>query len=92
VGHSIQLPVTDGKKSASVRIEAQVRENIKINNRAMPAVRYEAFVFNDVIFKRNARLLIWLSDDSRALPLQIVVRSSLPVGAITLTLDKAIAQ
>jgi hypothetical protein len=88
VGKSMELPVSDGKKSAAVRVEAQEREELKIKDKPVKTVRYEVFLFNGVIYPRKARLLLWLTDDARKLPVQIRVRMNFPVGTITLTLDK----
>jgi hypothetical protein len=88
VGKSIEIPISDGRKSAMVRVEAQEREDVKINNRVHKTVRYEAFLFNNVIFSRNARLLLWLTDDPQKTPVQIRVRMNFPIGTVTLSLDK----
>ena len=88
VGHSVELPVSDGKKSAMVRVEAQERENVKIGNTVHKTVRYEAFLFNNVIYSRKASLQIWLTDDAEKQPVQIRVRMQFPIGNVTLTLDK----
>ena len=87
-GQSTQFNLSDGRKSASVRIEAQGKEEIKIKNETYNTVRYEASVFNGVLFARKAQLLIWLADDPTRLPVQIRVRLSFPIGSITLQLDK----
>lgn len=88
IGKSAEIPVTDGKKAATVRVEAQEREDVKINNRVLKTVRYEAFIFNNVLYPRKARLLVWLTDDARKTPVQIRVRMNFPVGTVTLSLDK----
>jgi len=87
-GQSTQLPMSDGKKSASVRIEAQVREQVQTKAGAFKTIRYEAFVFNNVIYQRKGRLFVWLTDDARKLPVQIQARMSFPIGSITVQLDK----
>jgi len=87
-GQSAQIPVSDGKKTASARVEAQEREQIKTRIGTFNTVRCEAFVFNGVLFARKAQLQIWLSDDARALPVQVRARMAFPVGSITFTLDK----
>jgi hypothetical protein len=89
LGKSAEIPVSDGKKFANVRVEAQERENLKVGNVNYKAVRYEAFLMNGVIYPRKARLFILLSDDARRLPVQIRIRMSFPIGNVTLTLDKA---
>jgi hypothetical protein len=88
VGHSAEVPVSDGRKFAQVRVEAQEREELKIKDKPVKTVRYEAFLFNNVIYARKARLFVWLTDDAAKVPVQIRLRMSFPVGTITLTLDK----
>jgi hypothetical protein len=87
-GQSTMIAVSDGKKSASARIEAQQSEQIKTTAGTFNTVRYEAFVFGGVLYARKAQLLIWISDDPRRLPVQIRIRLSFPVGTITLGLEK----
>lgn len=87
-GQSTMMAVSDGKKSASARIEAQQSEQIKTTAGTFNTVRYEAFVFGGVLYARKAQLLIWISDDPRRLPVQIRIRLSFPVGTITLYLEK----
>ncbi len=87
-GESTTMAVSDGKKSASARIEAQQNEQIKTNAGTFNTVRYEAFVFGGVLYARKAQLLIWVSDDARRLPVQIRIRMSFPIGTITLELEK----
>ena len=87
-GQSTQVPISDGKKTVSARVEAQQREQIKTKAGTFNAVRYEVFVFNGVLYARKAQLLVWLSDDARRLPVQIRARMGFPIGSITLELDK----
>lgn len=88
VGKSVELPISTGKKTAQIRIEAQEREDVKLKAKVYKTVRYEAFVFNNILYNRKARLLIWMTDDAQHLPVQLQVRMSFPVGTITLSLDK----
>jgi len=87
-GQSASLPMSDGKKSAMVKVEAQEREEITTKAGAFKTIRYESYVFNNVLYKRNARLFVWLTDDARRLPVQIRVRMGFPIGSITLQLDR----
>lgn len=87
-GKSAEMPVSDGKRSASVRIEAQEREDVRINDKVHKTVRYEAYLFNGVLYGRKARLFIWLTDDEKKTPVQIRVRMNFPIGTVTLSLDK----
>ncbi len=87
-GQTTTEPITDGKKSAIAKVEAQAREDIKTPEGTFHTIRYEAYLFNGVIYKRPAHLNVWLTDDARKLPVQIRVRMSIAVGTITLTLEK----
>jgi len=87
-GNSTTIPVSDGKKSVMARVEAQGREDIKTPEGLFHTIRYEAYLFNDVLFRRPAHLNFWLSDDRRRLPVQIRVRMQFTIGTITLQLMK----
>ena len=80
--------MSDGKKSAMVRVEAQDREEVTTKAGTFKTIRYESYVFNNVLYKRSARLFVWLTDDARRLPVQIRVRLNFPIGSITLQLEK----
>ncbi|HEX3748334.1 MAG TPA: DUF3108 domain-containing protein [Bryobacteraceae bacterium] len=87
-GQSALMPLTDGKKSAVVKVEAQQREEIKTPAGVFKTVRYEAYVFDNVLYRRPAHLYVWLTDDPRRLPVQIRVRMQVTIGSITLQLEK----
>jgi hypothetical protein len=87
-GQSARVPVSDGKKSAQVRVDAQAREEVVTKLGKFKTIRYEAFLFNGVLFSRRATLEIWVSDDERRLPVQLRVRLPILIGTITLQLDK----
>jgi hypothetical protein len=87
-GQSTSVPVTDGKKFAMARVEAQQREDVKTPEGVFHTIRYEIFLFNNVIYRRPAHLNIWLTDDRRRLPVQIRVRMQITIGTITLLLEK----
>jgi len=87
-GQTAQVPVSDGKKSVMARVTAEQREDIKTPAGSFKTIRYEAFLFNDVLYRRYGHLYIWLSDDARRLPVQIRVRLLFTIGTITLQLEK----
>lgn len=87
-GKSATIPLTDGKKFAEVKVEAQEREQIRTPAGSFSAMRYEIHMFDNVIVNRKARLHVWISDDERRLPVQLRVRLSVLVGTITLQLEK----
>ncbi|HWB85141.1 MAG TPA: DUF3108 domain-containing protein [Bryobacteraceae bacterium] len=87
-GHSIEIPVSDGKKSVMAKVDALQREEVKTDAGTFKTVRYEIGLFNDVLYRRSAHLYVWLTDDHRKLPVQIRVRMQFTIGTITLQLDK----
>lgn len=87
-GRSAQIPMSDGRKSASVKIEAQEREDVKTPLGVFKTIRYEANMLNGVIYTRKGRALVWLTDDARHLPVQIRLRMQFPIGTVTLQLTK----
>lgn len=87
-GRVIEIPVSDGKKAVMARVEAQERETVKTDFGTYKTIRYEAFLFNNVLYRRRGRLFIWLTDDARRLPVQIRVRLPFYIGTVTLQLEK----
>jgi len=87
-GRSVEIPVSDGKRAAMVKVEAQERETVKTDYGTYKTIRYEAFLFNNVLYRRRGRLLIWLTDDDRRLPVQVRVRLPFYIGTVTLQLEK----
>ena len=87
-GQSTQIPLTDGKKSVMAKVEAQQHEDIKTPEGVFKTIRYEAYLFDNVLYRRSAHLYIWLTDDRRKLPVQIRVRLQFAIGSITLQLEK----
>ncbi len=87
-GSVTELPVSDGKKVVMARIEAQQKEQVRTPLGEFPAVRYEVFLFNGVLYARKGRLFVWISDSDKRLPVQIKVQLPFYVGTITLQLEK----
>ena len=81
-GQSRQVPMSDGKKTAYVRVEAQAREQVKIKAGTFDTIRYEVFLFNGVLYPRKADLFVWLTDDAHRLPVQIRARMSFQWGPL----------
>jgi hypothetical protein len=87
-GKSVTVPVTDGKKFANARIDAQAKENITVGGKSYPTIRYEAFVFDNVLYKRKGRLEVWISDDADRLPVQLRMQMGFPIGTVNVELEK----
>jgi hypothetical protein len=87
-GHSITVPVSDGKKLVFAKIEAQRREEVRVPAGTFKTVRYEAYLFNDVLYRRSGHMYVWLTDDRRKLPVRIQVKLHFTIGTITFQLEK----
>jgi len=87
-GHSVNVAVSDGKKSVMAKVEAQQREDVKTPEGVFHTIRYEAYLFDNVLYRRPAHLNIWLTDDRRKLPVEIRVRMQFAIGTIALLLEK----
>ncbi len=87
-GQSAQLPVSDGHRSASVKVEAQEREVLKTATGSYKTIRCETYLLNGVVYSRKGRVFIWLTDDAKRLPVQIQLRMQFPIGTVTLHLLK----
>lgn len=88
-GKSAQIPVSNGKRSVSLKVEGQRRGSIKIGSTEYKTIEYEIFAFNNVLYQRPGHLHVWLTDDKRRLPVQFQVRPQFAVGTITFRLTKA---
>jgi hypothetical protein len=87
-GKTVQIPVSDGKKTAQVRVESQRREEITTPMGVKKTIRYEIFVFDNILYKRSGHLHVWLTDDSERLPVQLQVHLQFTIGTITFRMQK----
>lgn len=81
------VPITDGKKLVYAKIQAQARESVTVGGKVYQTVRYEAFLFDDVLYRRKGRLFIWLSDDAAHIPVQFRFQLGFPIGTVTVELE-----
>ncbi|HMF77808.1 MAG TPA: DUF3108 domain-containing protein [Bryobacteraceae bacterium] len=87
-GRVITLPLTNGKKMVTAKIEALGADKITLNGKNYPTIRYEAFVFDNVLYRRKGRLFVWITDDSEHLPVQLQFQMGFPIGNVTVSLEK----
>lgn len=87
-GATIELPVSDGKKLISARVDSLAREKVRTPAGQFDAIKYEAFLFNGQLYRRKGRLFVWLTDDDRRLPVQIRIQLPFYIGTVTLQLEK----
>ena len=87
-GKTAQVPISDGKKFVQAKVESQRREELKTDLGTLKTIRYEVFLFDNVLYKRPGHLHVWLTDDERRLPVQLQVRFQFTIGTITFRLQK----
>ena len=87
-GKSMTVPITDGKKLASAKIEGQGKDKLTINGASYNTVRYEAYLFDNVLYKRKGRLLVWITEDADRIPVQLRLEMGFPIGNVTVALQK----
>lgn len=87
-GKTVDIPISDGKKFVQVKIESQRREDLNTAFGSRKTIRYEVFLFDNVLYKRSGHLHVWLTDDNSRLPVQLQVRLQFTIGTITFKLAK----
>lgn len=87
-GQTAQIPMSDGRKSATVKVDVQQREEVKTPLGTFKTIRIEPNMMNGVIYTRKGRAFVWLTDDAKHLPVQIRLRMQFPIGTVTLQLSK----
>jgi hypothetical protein len=87
-GKTAQIPISDGKKFVQAKVESQIREDLKTDLGTLKTIRYEVFLFDNILFKRSGHLHVWLTDDAQRLPVQLRVRLQFAIGTITFRLGK----
>lgn len=87
-GKAVQVPISDGKKFAQVRVESQRREELNTPLGLRKTIRYEVFLFDNVLYRRSGHFHVWLTDDARRLPVQLQAHLQFTIGTITFRLEK----
>lgn len=87
-GQSTQVTLSDGRRTGVVKLEAQEREQISTPAGNFKTIRYEADIFNGVIYARKGRAFIYATDDANRTPVEIKLRLNFPIGTVTLDLDR----
>lgn len=82
------IAVTNGKKLAYGKLQAQARENVTVDGKNYQTIRCEAFLFDNVLYRRKGRLFIWLSDDSSHVPVQFRFQLGFPIGTVNVELER----
>lgn len=82
-GQNVKIPISDGKKIVDARVDCLGKETLKTPAGTFNTVRYEAHLFDGVLYNRKGSLYVWISDDDRRLPVQVQARLRFYIGTIT---------
>ena len=87
-GQSVNLVLSDGRRTGNVKLEAQDREEITTPAGTFKTIRFEADIFNGIVYMRKGRAFVWATDDAERTPVEIKLRLAFPIGTVTLDLEK----
>lgn len=83
-GGSFTLPAHDNRKSYDLEVKVIRREKVEVPAGTFPCVVVEPILKSEGIFKSKGRILVWLTDDARRLPVKVT--SKVPIGSISVSL------
>ena len=86
VGKSIFLDNHSGKKLYPLEVKIHKKERIKVRAGTFDCIVVEPILRAEGLFKSKGRLLVWLTDDERKIPVQM--KSKIIIGYITAELVK----
>jgi hypothetical protein len=87
VGQALDVPIHDGDRTVRLRIEVQANEDVKTPMGTFHTIRVEPVLFSGKLFKEKGRMMVWLTNDARRLPVQL--QAQIGVGTITASLTSA---
>jgi hypothetical protein len=86
VGKAITIPVHDSGKNWSVEVQILGREKVKTPAGEFATIKVRTFPKYDGVFMNKGEIFIWLTDDSRKVP--VLMKSTISIGSIVSTLTK----
>ena len=84
VGEMVVFPSHSGKKNYPMRVRVLGKERIKTPVGRFNCIVVEPRLKSEGIFKHKGRLIVWLSDDERRIPVRM--KSQVTIGSITASL------
>jgi len=83
-GSTLSIPTHDNRKSYEMEVKVHRRERIEVPAGKFDCVVVEPMLKSEGVFQAKGSILVWLSDDSRRIP--VLVKSKVPVGSISVSL------
>jgi len=84
VGEPLYVTVFDSKKVWNVEVQVLRRERISLPSGAFNTIVIKPMMKSEGFFSRKGDIFIWLTDDSKHIPVKMQTKA--PVGSITATL------
>jgi hypothetical protein len=84
VGKAMVIVVHDGGKNWSVEVQTLGREKVKTRAGEFATIKVRTYPRHDGVFMNKGVVFIWLTDDSRKVP--VLMKSTLKVGSFVFTL------
>ena len=84
IGGSIVFDYHASRKSVPMQVKVLGREHVQVPAGSFDCIAIEPTLKAGGIFKNNGRLVIWITDDQRRMP--VLMRSKLSIGSISVML------
>lgn len=85
-GDSIFLNIFDSGKMEKVEVKILRRENLDIASKTVKTIVIQPALTTEGLFRHTGKILIWLTDDARRVPLKI--QTKVVVGSVTALMVK----
>lgn len=79
-GSSTYVRISDSGKIGNIEVKVLKSEELKINGGGINTIVIQPLLQTDGLFKHKGKILIWLSDDSRRIPVQ--VKTEVALGSV----------
>jgi hypothetical protein len=86
VGQTIIIDVHDSGKNWSVEVQTLGREHVTTPAGKFAAIKVRTFPKYEGVFLNKGEIFIWITDDSRRVP--VLMKSTISIGSIVSTLTK----
>ncbi|TAL23753.1 MAG: DUF3108 domain-containing protein [Nitrospirae bacterium] len=84
VGHPVYVTIFDSKKTWNVEVQVLRKERVSLRTGTVDAIVVKPLIKSEGIFYKKGEILIWLTDDSKRIPVKLQTKVAL--GAVTATL------
>lgn len=86
VGQTYEFLTHSNSKNWMLKLNVLKKERIKINLGEFDCIEVEPLLLSEGIFRHSGRLLVWLTDDDKRIP--VFVKSKVTIGAVEAELIK----